>query len=238
MIAGFPAVRTYQGAAAMLSHVVDGPAMLLEREVHRDVEGGRGLGCRLVSNAELLAGIAAHSEASWRQLVDRFAGLVWSVARSFRLPRTVAEDVVQTVWLRLAEHAGTIREPDALPGWLATTTRREALRAIKLAQRQTPSELVDDAADTASAPAVERLLDTELRGAVLAAFRQLSEHDQQLLRLLCVVPPLDYGTIAELLGRPIGSIGPTRARCLERLRQLLPGGLQPDGPTTNRKASR
>jgi RNA polymerase sigma factor (sigma-70 family) len=180
-----------------------------------------------VEAQELLSRVVAGDERAWKELVDRYAGLVWSVARSFRLPSASTDDVVQTVWLRLAEHCGRIREPDRLASWLATTTRNEALRVIRGNMRLLPQAAVTESAELTTPSVEERVSDGVTLNAVLGAFAQLSADDQQLLRLLCTVPPLDYQTIAEMLGRPIGSIGPTRARCLERLKRLLPPGLDP-----------
>jgi RNA polymerase sigma factor (sigma-70 family) len=154
---------------------------------------------------------------------------VWSVARSFRLSSAATDDVVQTVWLRLAEHCSRIREPDRLASWLATTTRNEALRVIRGNSRLTPQASVAELSEPTTPSVEERVSDDATLRAVLVAFSQLSEEDQQLMRLLCAVPPLDYQTIAELIGRPVGSIGPTRARCLERLKRLLPPGFDPKG---------
>jgi len=176
---------------------------------------------------ELLRRVIDGDERAWGEVVDRFAGLVWSVARSYRLSSAATEDVVQTVWLRLAEHAARIRQPERLASWLATTTRNESLRVIRGNNRLTPQASVDEYAEPTTPSIEERVTDDVTLQAVLAAFVQLSSDDQQLMRLLCAVPPLDYETISELIGRPIGSIGPTRARCLERLRKLLPPGLDP-----------
>jgi RNA polymerase sigma factor (sigma-70 family) len=176
---------------------------------------------------ELLSRVVDGDELAWKELVDRYAGLVWSVARSYRLSSASTDDVVQTVWLRLAEHCGRIREPDRLASWLATTTRNEALRVIRGNTRLMPQATVAESAELTSPSVEERITDDATMRAVLRAFAQLSDDDQQLLRLLCTVPPLDYQTIAEMLGRPIGSIGPTRARCLERLKRLLPPGFEP-----------
>lgn len=175
--------------------------------------------------AELLAGVCGGDERAWNTLVEKFAGLVWSVARSFRLPQAVTEDIAQTVWLRFAEHCGRIRQPERLAGWLATSTRHEALRVIKQGQRTVFDDELLDRTSSDDPSAEESFNDQETRRDVLDAFAQLDEDDQRLLRLVCAVPPLDYKTIAELLGRSVGSIGPTRARALERLRRLLPDGV-------------
>lgn len=175
--------------------------------------------------AELLARVGTGDEQAWNALVDRFAGLVWSVARSFRLSRAATEDVVQTVWLRLAEYSSRIREPDRLASWLATATRHEALRVIRGHQRVVPYPDFTDASEPTSSSVEDVVTDDVTLRAVLDAFARLPAVDQQLLRLLCTVPPLDYQTIAELLGRSIGSIGPSRARSLDKLRRLLPPGI-------------
>ena len=176
---------------------------------------------------ELLRRVIDGDERAWDEVVDRFAGLVWIVARSYRLSSAATDDVVQTVWLRLAEHANRIRQPERLASWLATTTRNEALRVIRGNSRLSPQATVEDYAEQTTPSVEERVSDDATLAAVLRAFGQLSPEDQQLMRLLSAVPPLDYQTIAEMLGRPIGSIGPTRARCLERLKRLLPPGFNP-----------
>lgn len=178
---------------------------------------------------DLLRRVVDGDERAWDEMVQQFAGLVWSVARAYRLSSASTDDVVQTVWLRLAEHCGSIRQPERLASWLATTTRNEALRVIRGNTRQTPSATFDDRAEPTTPSIEERVGDDETLMVVLAAFAQLGEDDQQLLRLLCAVPPLDYQTIAEMLDRPIGSIGPTRARCIKRLRRLLPAGFDVEG---------
>jgi RNA polymerase sigma factor (sigma-70 family) len=178
-------------------------------------------------NAALLARVVDGDESGWNELVARFAGLVWSVARSFRLPAATTDDVVQTVWLRLAEHSSRIREPDRLAGWLATATRNEALRVIKGQQRVVPHTGFAESSDPTSRSIEDVITDDVTLRAVLQAFDALPAADQQLLRLLCTVPPLDYQTIADILGRSIGSIGPSRARSLDKLRRLLPAGIDP-----------
>jgi RNA polymerase sigma factor (sigma-70 family) len=180
-----------------------------------------------VEAQELLSRVVAGDEQAWSEVVDRYAGLVWSVARSYRLTSAATQDVVQTVWLRLAEHCGKIRQPDRLASWLATTARNEALRVIRGNARQSPQAMADEWAEPTAPSIEERVGDDATLRAVLQAFAKLSPEDQQLMRLLCAVPPIDYQTIAEMLGRPIGSIGPTRARCLERLKKLMPPGFDP-----------
>ncbi len=191
-----------------------------------------GLGFRSVQDlttAELLAAAGGGSAQAWDQLVERYERLVWSVVRSFRLDEAASADVAQTVWLRLIEHCDRIRNPDGLASWLATTTRHEAIRTSKLQRRQTPSNFEFDVEDTTAASFDELLVDSEDRATLIVAFRQLPDDAQQLLRLLTADPPLDYETIAEIIDRPIGSIGPTRARCLDRLRSLMAAAERRDG---------
>jgi RNA polymerase sigma factor (sigma-70 family) len=163
-------------------------------------------------------------QRAWDEIVGQFGGLVWHVARSYRLGAST-DDVVQTVWLRLAENVDRIREPDRLAGWLATTTRNEAMRVSKRQARAVPVGDIPERSDLSTSTLDELVTDHDTLEHVLVAFRQLREKDQQLLRLLCVVPPIDYATIAELLDRSIGSIGPSRDRAQKRLRKLLSPGL-------------
>lgn len=173
-----------------------------------------------MSHGELLRLAAQGEQAAWDALVERFEQMVWSVARGFRLDDAAAKDVSQTVWLRLIENVDKIKDPERLPGWLVTTTRREALKTIKRSDRVVPSEFEFDVAD--ESPSLEVLLveDEEARE-VVAAFGELDGECQQLLRLLTIEPALSYEEISEATGRPVGSLGPTRGRCLERLKAAI-----------------
>jgi len=173
------------------------------------------------STGDLLARAAAGDQPAWDALVDRYCRLVWSVLGSFMLGVAAREDVYQTVWLRLVEHLDRIKDPERLAGWLATTTRNEALRVQRQQRRVLPTEHMPLTADPTASTPEEQVADAETREIALRGFGQLSESCQQLLRLLTVDPPLDYATVAEMLGRPIGSLGPTRARCLGKLRILM-----------------
>lgn len=172
------------------------------------------------THGELLARAASGDQAAWNELVERFSQMVWSIARSFRLDDATAKDVSQTVWLRLVENMHRIDDPERLPGWLATTCRREALRVKGMRERVVPTDFQYDIPD--ESPSLESMLveDEEARE-VVTAFATLSEDCQQLLRLLTTEPPLSYEEISEVVGRPIGSLGPTRSRCLERLKSAL-----------------
>ena len=142
-----------------------------------------GLGSAAVEsdNAALLARVVDGEESAWNELVERFAGLVWSVARSFRLSSATTDDVVQTVWLRLAEYSSRIREPDRLAAWLATATRNEALRVIKGQQRVVPHSGFAESSEPTSRSIEDIITDDVTLRAVLKAFADLPESDQQLL---------------------------------------------------------
>lgn len=161
---------------------------------------------------------------AWNEIVTRYAALVWGVCRRFGLSGSDAEDVAASVWLRLVERLGSLREPAALPGWIATTTRRECLQAMRAGRRQVPVE-DDEFPDAAGAASDEWLLEQERHLALRSAFAGLSERCRRLLSLLFADPPVPYARIADTLGMTVGGIGPTRMRCLERLRErpeLLP----------------
>lgn len=171
--------------------------------------------------ATLIVAAAQGDQRAWDALVDRYAGLVWSTARGYRLGDSDAEDVCQTVWLRLVEQLGSLREPQALPGWLVTTTRRECLRVLRLAQRARPTDDPQelDLADDPDRTAADRdLLAGERAEALREAFASLPQHCRALLHLLVADPPPAYSEVSTRLHIPVGSIGPTRSRCLDKLR--------------------
>jgi RNA polymerase sigma factor (sigma-70 family) len=175
--------------------------------------------------ARLVLAAREGDEAAWNGLVDEFGGLVWSVARAHRLSSADAADVSQTTWLRLAEHLDRIREPERVGGWLAATARHECLRVLRRSQRELP--LGDDLPEPTGPPArspAARLLAGERAALLWDAFEQLPERCRTLLRVLMADPAPAYEEVSEALGMPVGSIGPTRARCLERLRRLATRG--------------
>jgi RNA polymerase sigma factor (sigma-70 family) len=174
--------------------------------------------------AELFLRARFGDQPAWEELVERLAPLLWSVCRRFRLAEADAADVAQGVWLRLLERLGQINEPAALPGWLARTTERECLRVLDVAKRRKNRETIieDDVAGGPGPPSAEDVLETaERNAAVRAGFAELSRRCQELLRLLLHDPPLPYVEIARRLGTPVGGLGPTRARCLEKLRRSV-----------------
>jgi RNA polymerase sigma factor (sigma-70 family) len=160
--------------------------------------------------------------SAWDQLVDRYSPLIWSICRRWQLDRTDAEDVGQAVWLRLVEQLDNLRDPAALPGWLATTTQRECSRARRSRCRLAAGGQVPDAEklpDEQAATAEDVLFMAERHAALRAAFTDLPANWQQLLTLLTTDPPTPYAEISVKLGIPVGSIGPNRSRCLDRLRR-------------------
>jgi RNA polymerase sigma factor (sigma-70 family) len=157
---------------------------------------------------------------AWDALVERYAPLIWSICRRYRLSSADAEDVNQSVWLILVDKLVALREPAALPGWLATTTRRECGRILRATHRTQPGRQVleDSTPDEQAATAEEELLKAERHAALREAFTYLSPSCQELIAMLIQDPPVPYAQISAKLGIPIGSIGPTRRRCLNKLR--------------------
>ena len=160
-------------------------------------------------------------QGAWHELVDRYAPLVYTICTRYRLSNPDIEDVGQNVWLLLVEQLGKLREPAALPGWLATTTARECLRVVTAASRaeRLGTGLDDSVIFVDDAVIDEELLVAERNAALRAAFAELPPRCQQLLSMLLSDPPHSYADIHRELGIPVGSIGPQRARCLERMRR-------------------
>ena len=174
--------------------------------------------------AQLVRRAADGERSAWERLVDQYSRLIWAMTRDFRLCDSDAADVAQATWLRLLEHIDRIQYPDRVGSWLATTARHECLR--HLAARKRVVLMPDDDAvladPMAHQPEIdERLLADERARAVRAAVSTLPSRSQRLLELLMADPPVSYTEISDQLGLPVGSIGPTRGRCLERLRLML-----------------
>ena len=159
---------------------------------------------------------------AWDALVERYAPLVWSICRRYRLGSADAEDVNQSVWLALVDQLAALREPAALPGWLATTTQRECGRVLRTARGPQMAWYAPDAEDIPDEQAVtaeEELLQAERQAALREAFTYLPPSCQQLIGMLIQDPPVPYAKISTELGIPIGSIGPSRRRCVDKLRR-------------------
>lgn len=162
-------------------------------------------------------------ERAWEELVRRFDGMIGATGRRHRLlPADVAE-LRQTVWLRLLEHLGRVEQPQRVGGWLATTAHRESLHILAGASRCAPggTEVFDERSDAASPGVDAHFLAEEDADILRLAFARLRPHCRRLLGLLVSEDPLPYKELAALLEMPVGSIGPTRGRCLEHLRKLV-----------------
>jgi RNA polymerase sigma factor (sigma-70 family) len=165
---------------------------------------------------------AADGDAeAWGRIVRRYSGLVWAVVRSHGLRDSDAADATQTTWLRLAENIDRLREPNRLPSWLATTARRESLRVARGAARVVPVGSELDSPSGASSAVDDGLLSRERSTYLWSAFEALSPPCQSLLRVLMAEPAPSYLEVSAALGMPVGSIGPRRARCLDRLRAMM-----------------
>jgi RNA polymerase sigma factor (sigma-70 family) len=174
---------------------------------------------------ELVTRARSGDRSAWDELVDRYSPLIWSICHRWQLDRTDAEDVGQAVWLRLVEQLDKLRDPAALPGWLATTTQRECCRvrrsrcrlAAGAGGRQVPD--AENLPDEQTTTAEDGLLMAERHAALREAFMDLPGNCQELVALLITEPPTPYAEISVKLGIPVGSIGPNRSRCLDRLRR-------------------
>lgn len=179
--------------------------------------------------AGLVRRAAAGEASAWEALVRAYAGLVWAVARAHRLGAADAEDVAQTTWEKFARSLDEIKEPERAGAWLATTARRESLRVLQARGRVVPT---GDLTWIGSSPTQESPEDLvvsrdeagrreALAARVWRAVDQLGESCQRLLRVLMASPPPTYAEAAAALGVPIGYLGPTRRRCLDKLHQIL-----------------
>lgn len=159
-------------------------------------------------------------DRAWETLVDRLSGLVWKVIGSYRLSHADREDAFASTFYRLYDKLITVQNPEALPGWIATTARNEVRGLMRSQGRLLPMEELP-LRDVDPVELDAALLDGELTAAVAKAFERLPAKGQALLRLLTAVPPLSYGEIGRILDLPHGSIGPMRLRYLQQVRTAL-----------------
>lgn len=171
--------------------------------------------------AALVRAAAAGDQRSWDAIVDRFTGLLWSVARGHRLDTADAADVVQTTWLRFVENLERLREPARAGAWLATTARRESLRTLRRAGRALPTddEAAFDVPDERQTTPEDEVVTGDRDRLLWVAVDALPDRCRQLLRVLASDPPPSYEAVSAALEMPIGSIGPTRSRCFGKLRE-------------------
>ena len=176
------------------------------------------------SVAPLVLRASSGDPDAWEQLVTKYSGLLWAIARGYRLSPSDAADAVQTTWLRLVVHLGTIQRPDAVGAWLATTVRRECMRMRRRSDRRYPMDIADVELSDAAEDVERQILEQEEQLALARAMELLPDRQRVLLRMLTTYPQPSYEDVASALDMPIGSIGPTRGRALRRLRQLLESG--------------
>lgn len=170
--------------------------------------------------ARLVRAAAGGDQQSWNELVQEFGGMIWSIARGHRLCDADAADVAQATWLKLLDHLDRLRDPAVVGAWLATTARRECLAVLRYGRRTMPcAESPIEQASTGSPD--DRLLTSERDRALWRGFLQLPTSDQVLLRTLVADPRPAYEEVSAALDMPVGSIGPTRARALGRLRRQI-----------------
>jgi RNA polymerase sigma factor (sigma-70 family) len=184
-----------------------------------------------MSDAELLGAAKKGDESAWEHIIARYQSLINAISRRYRLTPFDAHDVSQYVWMQLVDHVGRLRDPRALPSWIAvTTTHRcyEILRAHKRSVTVDPLAICSfDLVDTAAKRNIsdggfdfdDNLLRAQQRSAVQQGLAELTEDQQQLLLLLVADPPVPYREISRRMNLPTGSIGPTRARLLKKLRR-------------------
>ena len=170
---------------------------------------------------DLVRRACAHDPEAWQEIVRRYRGMVGKVARSYRLSDADTADVLQNTWLRAFERLDTVREPERLSGWLATTARRECLAVLRRTAREVPDGLFEaEVSPNATCPETV-VLSRETRGMVQQAVEQLPQRRRVLVRALFADDDVHYADISQALDLPPGSIGPTRGRVLRSLRRTL-----------------
>jgi RNA polymerase sigma factor (sigma-70 family) len=176
---------------------------------------------------DLVARIIAGDQDAWVALTDRYTNVLWSVARGMRLSMADSADAVQTTWLRLVERIDTLREPQHLGSWLVTTVRRESLAMLRRGAHTRPAQSEEwEDIPAAGDPLDEALVREERDVALWKAFNALSVRCQALLRMLIADPAPSYAEVSAAFGVAVGSIGPTRQRCLNALRKIMTSGAE------------
>lgn len=154
------------------------------------------------------------------EVVELLNPLLWRTARSQGADTETAADVVQVAWLRLVENADRLADPQALLKWLIVTVRREAWRRTGRERREIPTELDDETPAPDLSPEALAELDDDQR-VLWSHVARLSDRCRALLQVIAFAERPDYASISAALGMPVGSIGPTRGRCLATLRRAL-----------------
>ena len=173
-------------------------------------------------NTELLALAAQGDNRAWAEVVSRYRGLVTAVVRNYRLQDADARDAEQRTWLRLVEHLGSLRDPDRLGGWLSTTASRECLRIVREGQSVTALEM--DAVPTADPGVEEQVVDADTAARLWRIVGTLPPRGRTIMNALFADEPRPYAEVARATGIPIGSLGPSRARLIDRVRRRFDDG--------------
>jgi RNA polymerase sigma factor (sigma-70 family) len=221
--------RRLDSPSAPVARALDGPdgwrlGHVSFPESQRAPTGGNKADSGATDLTVLLAKAAEGDSDAWCQITTRFTKLLWAVARSYRLGAQDSADVVQTTWLRLVDNLRAIENPDALPGWLATTARREAISLLRRRTHASPRLEADRSSirtDNFLPECDTGLLERERDAQLWRCVGQLPEKDQRMLRILMSCDRPSYAGVAAALDVPVGSIGPTRLRALQRLRRIL-----------------
>jgi RNA polymerase sigma factor (sigma-70 family) len=178
-------------------------------------------------NTELLALARQGDGDAWAEVVGRYRGLVSSVVRAYRLQDADARDAEQRTWLRLVEHLGSLRDPDRLGGWLATTASRECLRILR--EGQTLVGLEMDAVPATEPGVEEQVVDADTAARLWQIVATLPPRGRTIMRALFADEPRPYAEVARATGIPIGSLGPSRARLIDRVRRSFDDGTYATG---------
>lgn len=191
--------------------------------VESDVVRGATVPVQSASVADLVHSASQGDQEAWKELVARFGGMISSVGRRHGLSPADVDELQQTTWLRLVENFHRIEYPERVGGWLATTARRESLQILRRASRFSSGadQILLNIPDVKEPEIDARPLAQERDLVLKAAWARLKPRCRELLSFLVAEDPLGYKDLSKLLSMPIGSIGPTRARCLEHLRSLL-----------------
>jgi RNA polymerase sigma factor (sigma-70 family) len=176
------------------------------------------------TTTDLLIAARSGDRSAWEQIVKRYARLVRSIAAEFRLQESDAADVAQNTWLRLLAYGGTIRDPEKLGSWLATTARREASALLRRSRPEVASESAGDGVAAGDPSPEDVVVAAETAAAVRRAAGALNDRQRLLVNALFYESPvISYDEVSRRTGLPVGSIGPTRIRTLKRLHRTLVG---------------
>jgi RNA polymerase sigma factor (sigma-70 family) len=174
-------------------------------------------------NDQLLRSAGGGDEQAWTEIVERYRGLVSAVVRSYRLQDADAHDAEQRTWLRLVEHRDAVRDPERLGGWLATTASRECLRIFRESRAVVTDEL--DAVADPHRTVEDQVVDADTVSRLWMIVSALPPRGRTIMMELFAEEPRSYAEVAQATGIPIGSLGPSRARLIDRVRRSFDSDL-------------